>query len=127
MVSGEIPASNRTHEESLLALCLRSEGAIHEAMELGVRSALFHDRGHRRLWDGFLEDLRDGYSPDEGTLLDRHGADVGAGRPPGRRAPGRGIPLQGSPLALGSRFWFDARPSGGAAAPRASGAERGVS
>ena len=81
MVSGEIQASNRTHEESLLALCLRSEGAIHEAMELGVRSDLFHDRGHRRLWDGFLEDLRAGYSPDEGTLLDRHGADVGGGRP----------------------------------------------
>ena len=80
MVSGDIQASNRSHEESLLALCLRSEGAIHEAVELGVRASLFHDRGHRRIWEGFLEDLRAGYSPDEGTLLDRHGADVGARR-----------------------------------------------
>ena len=81
MVSGDILASNRSHEESLLALCLRSEGAVHEAVELGVDSGLFHDRAHRRVWRGFLEDIRAGYAPDESTLLDRHGADVGHGRP----------------------------------------------
>ena len=81
MLSADIRSSNRTNEESLLALCLRSEAALHEAMVLGVEAAHFHDRRHRTIWEGFLDDLRKGYSPDEGTLLDRHAEDVGGVKP----------------------------------------------
>ena len=81
MIAGELQSENRKHEECLLALCLRSEGAVHEAIGLGIEPSIFFDRGHRRIWSGFLEDIRAGYCPDEGTLLDRHGADIGPTKP----------------------------------------------
>ncbi len=81
MVSPEILSSNRSNEEALLSLCLRDDAAIHEATSLGLVPDHVHDRGHRAIFRGMLEDVKQGFSPDEATLLDRHAPLVGQGKP----------------------------------------------
>ena len=81
MVSPEILASNRSNEEALLSLCLRDDACVHEAVSLGFAVDHLHDRGHRAVFRGMLDDVRAGFSPDEATLLDRHAPLVGRGKP----------------------------------------------
>ena len=80
MVSAEKQLSNRGNEASILALFLQQEGAIHEALSMGVREAHFQERAHMTLFSGMVRDVKAGYSPDQGTLVDRHQLDIGPTR-----------------------------------------------
>jgi replicative DNA helicase len=77
MLTDDVLQSNRSNERCILALALRHPDVVHEVSSLGLKSGLFHDRGHRVLFEGILEDLKGGSDPDEATLFDRHAGRVG--------------------------------------------------
>jgi replicative DNA helicase len=81
MRGGGTQATNWKSEESILALCLMDESALHELSSYGLAADHFYDPGHREIYRGMLEDVRQGMAPDEATLLDRHMAGVGDGKP----------------------------------------------
>lgn len=67
-------------EESVLALCLSDETVMHEIKSYGLTPDHFYYPGHRAIFRGMLDDIRNGMSPDEATLLDRHMSQTGVGK-----------------------------------------------
>jgi replicative DNA helicase len=74
----------RTAGQSEWALCslgLRHPSVIDEAIQLGVIPDDFASEQLRAMWAGMVHDRHAGVGPDEATVLERHEADLGPGRP----------------------------------------------
>jgi replicative DNA helicase len=67
-------------EESVLALCLSDETALHELKSYGLTPEHMIDPGHRAIYTGMLSDMGQGMAPDLATILDRQAMNIGGGK-----------------------------------------------
>ena len=66
-------------EECVLSLCLSDESVLHELKSYGLTPEHFFYPGHRAMFRGMIDDMRQGMAPDQATLLDRHMPHIGQG------------------------------------------------
>ena len=66
-------------EECVLSLCLSDESVLHELKSYGLTPEHFFYPGHRAIFRGMIDDMRQGMAPDQATLLDRHMPHIGQG------------------------------------------------
>jgi len=66
-------------EECVLSLCLSDESVLHELKSYGLTPDHFFYPGHRAIFRGMVDDMRQGMAPDQATLLDRHIPQIGEG------------------------------------------------